>query len=62
MKSTKQCLYYWWEEFMKYAVEIASGGMMYMPSFVKNGSDVQKLLGWDTHAQQGDLICLLLFF
>lgn len=35
---------------MKYAVEIAPGDMMYMPSFLKNGSDVQKLLGWNTHA------------
>jgi hypothetical protein len=29
---------------MKYAVEMVSGGMIYIPSFIKIGSDVQKLL------------------
>jgi hypothetical protein len=29
---------------MKYAVEIGSGGMMYLPSFVKIGSGVKKLM------------------
>jgi hypothetical protein len=29
---------------MKYAVEMASGGMIYIPSFVKTGSSVQKSL------------------
>jgi hypothetical protein len=32
---------------MKYAVEVASGGMIYIPSFIKIGSGVQKLLERD---------------
>jgi hypothetical protein len=28
--------------FMKYAVEMGSGAMIYIPSFIKNGSDIQK--------------------
>jgi hypothetical protein len=30
---------------MKTAVEMASGGMLYIPSFTKIGSGIQKLLG-----------------
>jgi hypothetical protein len=30
---------------MKYAVEMASGAMMYIPSFIKIGSAIQKLIG-----------------
>jgi hypothetical protein len=30
---------------MKYAVEMGSGAMIYMPSFVKSGSAIQELLG-----------------
>jgi hypothetical protein len=30
-----QYWYYWWEGFMKYAVEMDSGDMMYIPSFIK---------------------------
>jgi hypothetical protein len=30
--------------FMKYAVEICSGSMMYIPSFIKIGSAIQKLI------------------
>jgi hypothetical protein len=30
---------------MKYAVEIGSGVMIYIPSFIKIGSGIQKLLG-----------------
>jgi hypothetical protein len=33
-----QCLYYWWEWFMKHALEMASDGMIYIPSFMKIGS------------------------
>jgi hypothetical protein len=31
---------------MKYAVEMGSGAMIHIPSFVKIGSDIQKLIGW----------------
>jgi hypothetical protein len=44
-----QCWYYWREEFMKYAVEMASGGIIYIPGFIKISSGVQKLLGGATH-------------
>jgi hypothetical protein len=30
---------------MKYAVRMTSGGMIYIPVFIKIGSGVQKLLG-----------------
>jgi hypothetical protein len=29
---------------MKYAVKMGSGGMMYIPSFIKTGSGIQKLI------------------
>jgi hypothetical protein len=46
---------------MKYTVEIDSGGMIYIPSFVKIGLGIQKLIGRDsqTHRQHGDRISLL---
>jgi hypothetical protein len=49
---------------MKYAVEMGSGAMIYISSFIKIGSGIQKLMGDDTqkHRQQGDLISLHLFF
>jgi hypothetical protein len=50
---------------MKYAVEMGSGAMIYIPSFIKIGSGIQKLMrggGSQTHRQHGDLISLLLFF
>jgi hypothetical protein len=34
-----------WDGFMKYAVEMGSGAMIYIPSFIKIGSDIQKLIG-----------------
>jgi hypothetical protein len=30
---------------MKYAVEMGSGTMKYIPGFIKIGSDIQKLMG-----------------
>jgi hypothetical protein len=30
---------------MKYAVEMGSGAMLYIPSFIQIGSDIQKLIG-----------------
>jgi hypothetical protein len=49
---------------MKYAVEMGSGAMIYIPSFIKIGTGIQNLIRRDTqvHKQQGDLISLLLFF
>jgi hypothetical protein len=31
---------------MKYAVEMGSGAMIYVPSFIKIGSGIQKLTRW----------------
>jgi hypothetical protein len=51
---------------MKYAVEMGSGAMIYIPSFIKIGSGIQKLSGGGggirRHRQHGDIISLLLFF
>jgi hypothetical protein len=39
---------------MKYAVEMGSGAMMYIPSFIKIGSGIQTLGGGiHRHAQMG---------
>jgi hypothetical protein len=48
---------------MKYAVEMGSGAMTYIPSFIKIGWVVQKFI-WriHRHIQHGDLISQLLFF
>jgi hypothetical protein len=50
---------------MKYAVEMASGAMIYITSFTNIGSGIQKLKGMDSqiHKQKtGDLMSLLIFF
>jgi hypothetical protein len=49
---------------MKYAVEIGSDVMIFIPSFIKIGSGIQKLMWWghtQTYRQQGKGISLLLF-
>jgi hypothetical protein len=48
---------------MKYAVDMGSGAMIYIPSFLKIGSGIQKLIGEDTqiHREPGDRIRLLLY-
>jgi hypothetical protein len=47
---------------MKYAVEMGSDSVIYIPSFIKIGSGIQNLFGGYTDGQQGDLLSLLLFF
>jgi hypothetical protein len=48
---------------MKYAIEVSSGAMIYLLSFIKIGSGIQKLIGGvHRHGQQSDLISLLLYF
>jgi hypothetical protein len=32
---------------MKYAVEVSSSIMIYIPSFIKIGSGIRKLIRWD---------------
>jgi hypothetical protein len=47
---------------MRYAVEMDSGAMIYVPSFMKIGSGIRKLMGGiHRHKQQGYLISLFLF-
>jgi hypothetical protein len=46
---------------MRHAVEMGSGAMIYIPSFIRISSSIQKLIG-EVHRQHGDLIRLLLFF
>jgi hypothetical protein len=36
---------------MKYAVEMGSGVMIYIPSFIKSGSGIQNLIGGYTDTQ-----------
>jgi hypothetical protein len=36
---------------MKYAVEMGSGAIIYIPSFIKINSAIQKLIGGDTQTQ-----------
>jgi hypothetical protein len=47
---------------MKYTVQVGSVAMIYIPSFIKNFSGIQKLMMGDsqTHRQHDDLISLLL--
>jgi hypothetical protein len=40
---------------------MGSGAVIYVPSFIKIGSGVQKLIG-RIHRQQGDVISLLYLF
>jgi hypothetical protein len=49
---------------MKYPVEMGSGAMIYIPSFIKIDSSIRKLIGGNppTHRQHGDRIRLLSFF
>jgi hypothetical protein len=59
----------WWEGFMKYAVEMGSGAMIYIPSFIKIGLAIQKLTRGElrkhthkqTRRQHVSHISLLLF-
>jgi hypothetical protein len=46
---------------MKYSVEMGSGVMIYMSSFMKIGSGIQKFIGQDTetHSEHGDLLSLV---
>jgi hypothetical protein len=46
---------------MKYAVEIDSGAMIYIPSFMETGPGIQKLKkgGTQTHRQERDRISVL---
>jgi hypothetical protein len=49
-----------WEGFMKYAVEMGSGVMIYMPSFIKTVSGVQKFRGGDTQTERWSKLTFML--
>jgi hypothetical protein len=38
---------------MKYATEMGSGAMLYVPSFIKIGSDIEKLIGFTDIQTEG---------
>jgi hypothetical protein len=40
---------------MKYAVEMGTGAMIYIPSFIKIGSVIQKLIGGDTQTDSMEI-------
>jgi hypothetical protein len=44
---------------MKYGVEMGSGAMVYIPSFINIGLGIEKLMGGRIHRQHGDRISLL---
>ena len=45
---------------LKYAADIISGGMIYIPSLIKTGSGVQKLLEGNTQTERMDGDCVRL--
>jgi hypothetical protein len=46
---------------MKYVVELGSGAVIYIPSYINIGSGIQKLMeGYTDHRQHQDSISLLL--
>jgi hypothetical protein len=48
---------------MNYTIEMGSGVMICIPSFIKIGSSVQKLIRGDSQTRRhGDLISLPFFF
>jgi hypothetical protein len=46
---------------MKYVVEMGSGAMVYIPSFINTCSGIQTLIG-GIHRQHGDIISLFLAY
>jgi hypothetical protein len=47
---------------MKYSVEIGSGAIIYIPSFIKIGSGIQHVRAGGIYRQHGDGMSLLSFF
>jgi hypothetical protein len=41
---------------MKYAVEMGSGAMIYIPSFIKIGVGIQKLIGRGIHRHTNSMV------
>jgi hypothetical protein len=54
-----------WEGFMKYVVEMGSCVMIYISSFIKTGSGIQKLLeggGWVIHRHTDSVVTSYAYF
>jgi hypothetical protein len=47
---------------MMYAVEMCSGAVIYLPSFIKIGSGIQKLTGDDTQTHRSNKPTCVYFF
>jgi hypothetical protein len=50
---------------MKYAVEMGSGAMIYIPSFIKIGSGIEKMVGGgfiDTQTAWGSHMRTIIYF
>jgi hypothetical protein len=47
---------------MRYAVEIGSGAMIYISSFIKIGLDIQKLMGGRIHGYIESMVISLAYF
>jgi hypothetical protein len=41
---------------MKYAVELVSGAMIYIPRYIKIDSDIQKLIGGGIHRHTDSMV------
>jgi hypothetical protein len=52
----------WWEGFFNYAVEMGSGAVIYLPSCIKIGSGIQKLIGGDTQTARWSHKPTFIFF
>jgi hypothetical protein len=46
---------------VKHAVEVGSGAMIYVPSFIRFVSGIQKLL-WSTHRHTGGTVISYVYF
>jgi hypothetical protein len=46
---------------VKYAVEMGSDSVIYIPNFIKIGSGIRRLVGGDTHTDRQDNLISLLF-
>jgi hypothetical protein len=44
-----QCWYYYWEGFVLCTVQMASGGRIYIQSFMKIDSGIQIFFGWGNY-------------
>jgi hypothetical protein len=58
MEGRKTIQTHGWEGFVKYAIEMGSCAMTYIPSFIKRGSGIQKLIGGGMHIHTDSMVIL----